>query len=428
MTATRIPIRGASRAGSAGVEAPDTPREREPHDLAFACLTGLLICLGFVIVLDASFVHAFKGKNSGYDPHYYFFRQLLWAFLAGVALMVSAHVPYWKLRHPRIWLLGAGIALCCLILVLIPGIGRAGMGARRWLGFGPVRFQPSEFAKVALVIFLARYSELARGRIRQLVPGFVVPVGVVCLLGGLIAIEDLGTAITVVGTGIVMLLMMGAQPRHLGGVIGGAAVLGVLAILVEGYRMKRIAAWVSLIFHPLAIHQGDAYQPWLGLVALGSGGVFGQGIMRGNTKHMYLPAGHTDYIFATVGEECGLLGTLAILTLFGCLIIRGLTIAHRTRDWFGSLLAAGLTCSIGIQTVLNVAVVTCLIPCTGVPLPFISYGGSSLLFTAVSAGLILSVSQFPGGAPKQARPAPEGNLGENTSDRGRNRRARVSRA
>jgi cell division protein FtsW len=208
--------------------------------------------------------------------------------------------------------------------------------------------------------------------------------------------------------------------------LGVAALLGGIgAILIEPFRLQRIWAWLTLIGEPMAVHDGVAYQPAQGLIALGSGGLSGNGIMRGAAKHLYLPAEHTDYIFATVGEETGLLGCLFLMALFTWLIIRGLTVAHRTRDWFGSLLAAGCTSLVGVQAVLNISVVCGLVPCTGVPLPFISYGGSSLLFTTVMIGVVLNVSRYP------TRDAPERKVRqgrESRPDRWRNRRPHLSRS
>ncbi|MBM3457774.1 MAG: hypothetical protein FJX77_04485, partial [Armatimonadetes bacterium] len=189
----------------------EAARERESPDVGLVVVTLTLIALGAIIILDASFARALQSRDAQFDAFHYFKRQVLWISLAAPALWVSCQWPYWRLRRWPIWLGGVVLAIILLVVVLIPTVGREGMGSRRWLGFGPARFQPSEFAKVAMVLFLARYSELCRGCIRQLVPGFVLPAGVICVLGALIAVEDLGTAITLVVTGLIMLVMMGAQ-------------------------------------------------------------------------------------------------------------------------------------------------------------------------------------------------------------------------
>jgi cell division protein FtsW len=371
----------------------EAARERESVDRGLLVATIFLLILGCVIVLDASYVRAMNTRAFGYDPYYFFKRQAMWAGLSLVALAIASRFPYWRLR--RFWMIGIAVSVVLLIAVMIPGIGREVNGARRWLGFGPMTFQPSEMAKLALVVFLARYSELWRSRVRHFWKGFAPAVAMVVLIGVLVAKEDLGTAIVTVCTGLLMIVMMGARLQHLFVVFGMAIGGGVLAILVEPFRMERIWAWLTLLTRPYEIHDGVAYQPTQGLIALGSGGIYGHGIMRGSAKHLYLPAEHTDYIFATVGEEAGLLGCLVLLGLFTWLVIRGLTVAHRTRDWFGSLLAAGLVSIVGCQALLNIAVVSGIVPCTGVPLPFISYGGSSLLFITAAIGVVLNISRHP---------------------------------
>lgn len=393
--------------------------KREPFDIRLLIATLLLLFLGLAIVLDASFA---RGQLSGNDPYLFFKRQAMWAGVSLGVLFVAMQVPYWFFR--RFWMVGVVAAVVLLILVMVPGIGIEVNGSRRWLGFSFMRFQPSEFAKIALVIFLARYAELWRGRIHHFSKGFLPPVFVVGILGGLVAKEDLGTAITLGTTGLLLIFMMGARPKHMLGLLVAALVVGVGFLFAEPYRMERVRGWIDLIYQPLVRHDNVNYQPWQGLVALGSGGPTGQGVGRGIAKFMYLPAEHTDYIFATIGEEAGLVGCLVLLGLFAWLVVRGLTIAHRTRDWFGSLLAAGMVSLVGVQAILNIAVVTCLVPCTGVPLPFISYGGSSLVFTTLALGIVLNISQFPnrGAVEPKAR-----QLRESRADGWRNRRAHLSR-
>lgn len=399
-------------------------RPRESFDRILLMLTVILLLGGVAVVLDASFARAHQSAALGHDGWYYAKKQALWVVISLAALFGAVKIPYWHLR--RVAFLSVLAAFVLLIVVMIPGIGIEVGGARRWLGFGMMRFQPSEFAKIALVLFLAAYSEIWRSRVRDFWRGFVPPVVVSFLFAGLVAKEDLGTAITIMGTGLAMVHMMGARPKHMAGLLGVAIMGGVGFVLAKTYRMERVQAWLELIFNPLHAHDGTAYQPSQGLIALGSGGVYGQGIMRGAAKHLYLPAEHTDYIFATWGEDVGLVGCLTLLVLFASLIVRGLTVAHRTRDWFGCLLAAGLTCAIGIQIILNISVVTGIVPCTGVPLPFISYGGSSLVFTTLAVGMILNVSQYPNrGATAGAK---ERQSRESRADGWRDRRAHLSRS
>jgi cell division protein FtsW len=297
-------------------------------------------------------------------------------------------------------------------------------GAKRWLGFGLLRFQPSELAKLAVVVALATYSDCFRGRIRHFARGFMPPVLLLFAVGGLIAKEDLGTAISLVLTGLMVLYLAGARPSHMIGLVGGAAGVAGLFVMVQPYRLDRVRAWLD----PWRHYNGPGYQPVHGLLALGSGGIFGDGIAGGKEKFLYLPAEHTDYIFATIGEEFGLIGGAALLVTFLILVVRGLTVAHRSRDWFGSLLAAGLTSMLGIQALLNVAVVTSTIPATGVPLPFISYGGSSLVFTTIAVGIILNVSQQRNARAGEARATGRGAAVEAGGHGWRDRRARLSGA
>ena len=400
-------------------------RERQPLDRQLFGIVLFLLVIGTVAVLDASFARAMQSKANNFDQYFFFKRQAINVAAATVVLIITMNTPYWWLRDWRFWVGGILVTLVLLVVVLIPGIGISSGGARRWLGFGPLRFQPSELAKVTLVLFLARYSDMWRSRIEHLGKGLLPAVVVIFVIGGLVAKEDLGTAITIMGTGLLMVVMMGARVRHLAGLGVLAMAGGVALIAIEPYRIDRIKGWLDLIVNPFGHHSSDAYQPAQGLIALGSGGFWGRGVMLGTAKHLYLPAEHTDYIFATLGEELGLVGCLAILAIFGWLVVRGLTIAHRTRDWFGSLLAAGLTCTVGVQVVLNIAVVSGLLPCTGVPLPFISYGGSSVLFTAAAMGIVLNISQYPN--PSVAESAGR-SYSEDRPDGWRHRRAHLSGA
>jgi len=402
----------------------ETAPKRESFDRILLTLVVILLLGGMAVVLDASFARAYGSSSIGNDGWFYAKRQAMWVGVSLIALVASMRIPYWHLK--KLAIPGIFITFVLLIVVMIPGIGIEVAGARRWLGFGQMRFQPSEAAKLGMVLFLAAYSDLWRGRVKDLWRGFAPPVIVTCLVAALIAKEDLGTAITTMTTGLCLIFMMGARPKHMAALFGFALLGGVGFLIAEPYRIDRIRAWLDLIANPMKAHVGDAYQPSQGLIALGSGGVYGQGIMRGAAKHLYLPAEHTDYIFATWGQDVGLLGCIALLVLFAWLIVRGLTVAHRTRDWFGCLLAAGMTCIIGIQTLLNIAVVTGIAPCTGVPLPFISYGGSSLVFTTIAVGIILNISQYPNRG--LAAGAKERQSRESRADGWRNRRAHLSRS
>lgn len=350
-----------------------------------------LLFVGVFIVFDASFPRAGQALSTRQDMFFYLKRQALWSVLALGAMAVGMRVDYWRIR--KFWAPVTVLALVLVIIVLIPGIGTAANGSRRWLGIGPMTFQPSEFAKLALVIFLAAYGAARKAAIKDPIHGLGPALAVLVVLGGLVAVEDLGTAVSMTLTGVIVIYLSGARKLHMAvlALVGSVFFCGF--VMHKEYRRERVAAFVNP-FEEKA-YNGAGYQPAHSLIALGSGGWRGNGIGLGRQKYLYLPAEHTDYIFATVGEEMGLIGTLGILGAFLLLMVRGLTIAHRTRDRFGSLLAAGLTCMIGVQALMNIAVVTSSVPATGVPLPFISYGGSSLLFVLLAVGLILNISQHP---------------------------------
>jgi len=365
-----------------------------------------LLFLGVFVVFDSSYARAAQSAAFGRDSFYFLKRQSLWALLSLVALAVVMRIPYWRLA--RYWPVFLIVSMLALVLVLIPGIGLERNGSRRWLGYGMLTVQPSEFAKLAMVIFIAAYAAVRKASVKDPVYGLAPILLVVSVLGGLVAIEDLGTGASLVFTGLLMTYLAGARKRHLGAFCLAGLLAFVIFISHKEYRLQRVKAFVN----PWEYYDGAGYQPAQSLVALGSGGLTGKGIARGNQKLLYLPAEHTDYIFATVGEEMGLIGSVALLAGLCFLVIRGLTVAHRTNDRFGSMLAAGSSCMIAVQAVMNVAVVTSSIPATGVPLPFISYGGSALVFTMVSVGIILNVSQYPNGRADSLRVSPERTFSE----------------
>jgi cell division protein FtsW len=350
-----------------------------------------LLFLGVFIVFDSSYARASQSAVTGRDSFYFLKRQALWAVLSLIALAIAMRLPYWRLA--RYWPAFLVVAVVSLVLVLIPGIGLERNGSRRWLGYGMFTVQPAEFAKLAMILFIAAYAAVRKASVKDPIYGLAPILFVVSVLGGLVAIEDLGTGASMAFTGLLMVYLAGARKRHL----GAFCLVGLLAFAVfvshKEYRLQRVKAFIN----PWEYYHGAGYQPAQSLVALGSGGWTGKGIARGNQKFLYLPAEHTDYIFATVGEEMGLVGSVGLLAGLCFLVIRGLTVAHRTNDRFGSMVAAGSSCMIAVQSIMNVAVVTSSMPATGVPLPFISYGGSALVFTMISVGILLNVSQHPNG-------------------------------
>ncbi len=364
-------------------------RKKGAPDYALLLVIICLVCLGIFMVFDASYAKAGQMRYTGQDVFYFVKRQCVWAAIGTVALLLAGRLSYWRLR--RLALAAPVLAIVLLLLVLVPGVGISMNGARRWIGYSWLSMQPSEFAKLALVLFLAHLGAAQRRRVRDLWFGFMPRVVMLALIGALIAEEDLGTAIVVMATGLVMLAASGARATHIAGFAASLVAATGLAILREPYRADRLKAWLA----PWDHYYRDGWQVTHSLLAIGSGGWLGAGIGKGLQKFHYLPAEKTDFIFSTIGEEMGFVGGLLVLLLFMLFVYRGFCIAHRMKDPFGALLAVGITSMVGFQALLNIAVTANAVPPTGVPLPFISFGGSSLVVTMFAAGVLLNVSMYP---------------------------------
>jgi cell division protein FtsW len=277
-----------------------------------------------------------------------------------------------------------------LVLVLIPGIGKVVNGARRWIDLKLFALQPSEIAKLSMVFFMAESLTRQQDRITNFMKGLVPHLLVLLVVFGLILKEpDLGTALAIGGTVFLMFFASGAKIIHLGSLVGLGVIGVITAIIAEPYRMRRITAFADPWQDPL----DTGYHIIQSLYALGSGGLFGLGLGRSREKFLYLPEPHTDFIFAILGEELGFIGTVTVVLLFFLFAWRGYKIAISAPDTFGSILAAGLTTMISLQAMMNIAVVTASMPVTGIPLPFVSYGGSALLFTMAGVGVLLNISR-----------------------------------
>jgi len=366
-----------------------------------------LVAFGLVMVYSATSARAAVGDG---EPMQYLIRQTLFALAGLVALVVCARTPYtwWRRVAPTL------VALSILVLVAVLLVSHPVNGARRWVTIGPLTFQPSEPAKLALVVWVAAYLSRARTRPPQTLGELAKPLGLVVGLScGLILLEpDLGTAIAVT-------LMLGGMLIAAGtpfGLLarGGAivAVLGVAAIWLEPYRRERILSF----FNPWSDAQGSGFQSVQAMIGLGSGGVVGKGVGESINKIFYLPEAHTDMIFAVIGEELGLIGTAGVIAAFAAFCWAGLRIAVSSSDRFGALLATGITVLIGAQAATNLAAVLGLAPVTGITLPFLSYGGSSLIVALAGVGILLNIA----GGDVRARRA-------EVPDRGRrNRRTRAA--
>ncbi len=361
------------------------PRKKTPDVLLFAA-TICLLSIGIIMVYSASQVTAYEKLA---DTFYYLKKQVVWA-LIGIGAMVSVmKIDYWKYKKLAIPFLV--IAFILLVTVLLPGIGRTVKGAQRWLGVGPLTLQPSEVIKLSLVLFMAYGLTRYRDRLRSFTGGILPFLLLLALACGLILLQpDLGTAVSIAGTVYIMFFAAGARGKHLFYLaLAGLAVLG-LAIVLEPYRLSRLLAFLD----PWADPRGTGFHIIQSLYALGSGGLFGAGLGQSHQKWFYLPEQHTDFIFAILGEELGFLGGALVIILFLLFIWRGFKIALCAQDPFACLLAVGVTTMIGLQVVLNIGVVTGSLPITGIPLPLISFGGSSLVFTLIGVGILLNISRY----------------------------------
>jgi len=345
-----------------------------------------LVLSGLIMILSASSV---KAEQLFSNSHYFFINQLKYLAVALVIAAVVYKFKYKKLKKLAPYLLL--ISLGTLILVLIPGIGRMAGGSRRWLPLGPVNFQPSELAKFTIVIYLAAYIDRNKEKIKKIKKGVLPPVAVIASISFLILLEpDLGTALTLAAVAATMIFVGGVKISVL--IILGliSSILSIIAILIEPYRRRRLLIFLDPWQDPL----DSGYHIIQSLLALGSGGLFGVGAGNSHQKFLYLPEPGTDFIFAVLGEEFGLIGTLFIISLYFLLAWRGLKIASRVDDTFASMLAVGISSMIVIQALINMAVVTSLLPITGITLPLISYGGSSLVINIAALALLLNISRY----------------------------------
>ncbi|MCI9150975.1 MAG: putative lipid II flippase FtsW [Lachnospiraceae bacterium] len=359
-------------------------------DYSLLFLVIFLVCFGLVILYSTS---SYNGQLKFKDPAYYLKKQLFASVLGIGAMFVISRIDYhiWK----PFWMLAYVVALGFCILVLF--IGDELNGARRWLKLGPVSFQPSELAKLAMIIFLAVVVSRMPKKMKNLTNIFKVMLIIIPVVG-VVAKENLSTAIIIMGIALAMIFV--ASPKYLQFIIMGAAVaaLGVVFLLFgDEYRKQRIAIWQA----PEKFEKG--YQTIQGLYAIGSGGLFGKGLGESMQKLGFVPESQNDMVFSIICEELGLFGAICVILLFLLLLWRFMVIANNAQDLYGALLVTGIMAHIAIQVILNIAVVTNTIPNTGISLPFISYGGTSVSFLLAEMGLALSVSRGIQLEPKEAR-------------------------
>ena len=345
--------------------------------------TLLLVCASVVMVYSASAVLAMERYQQ--PPYYFLFKQVTWAVLGVCLLSLAMRVDYRSLKQPLVIWTALGVSTVALVVVFFgPPIN----GARRWLP-GGIGVQPSELAKVAVIIFTAASLERRTDKIDQVTA--LAPIALVAgLVCGLIVLEpDYGTAFTVLLIVAVMVFAAGLSYRRVFGLTLVMAPVLVAVLVSSDYRRRRLISFLDPWADPL----GDGFQLIQSQIAVGTGGLFGQGLMAGVQKLFYLPDPHTDFIYAVIAEETGLLGATAVLLCFGVIVWRGLRITAAAPDRFGVLLALGLTMMVALQAFVNISVVLGLMPTKGIPLPFVSAGGSSLLVSLLAMGILLNVSQ-----------------------------------
>jgi len=377
---------------------PNVVRASGPVDPVLAAVVVALIGFGVVMVYSASAVQA---TVQYHDPQFFLKRQAAYAVAALAALWVSSRIDYhrlYKLTYPLLALVGVLLLLCVI------GFGHSGGGAARWLSIGPVHVQPAEMAKVSLVIWLAYSLAKKADKIKTFTVGFLphlIVAGVYMLL--CLKQPDFGSAVVLLMLTFTMLFIAGAKVGYILGasILGGA--FGAAAIRFREYRYERYLAWLHMDEH----RQDLAYQPFQSVMSFGSGGPTGLGIGRG-LQTLYLPEAHTDFVAAIIGEELGFLGVAALCGAYLLLVARGVRAALRAPDDFGSFLAFGLSTMFGVQALVNLAVALAVLPTKGLTLPFVSFGGSSLLMNAIAAGVLLNISRQSGEPTVDATPpAPE---------------------
>ena len=362
-------------------------RRRNPVDGSLVIIMILLLSAGLLVLFSATYFSAAQ------QPLSEVLRQLIGIALGTAACIVTSRIPYRFWRQSAVVTAGLILSAILLILVIIPGIGVYVNGSRRWLNLGGMSFQPSELAKFAIVLYMATVLSYAGPRIKRLWTG-IVPVLIVPGITFLLILEqpNLSTAGSIMIVSLILIVMAGAKWRHILLMLAGGLTVGAYYAWSEPYRRRRLLSFTN----PFAMMHDEGYQLSQSLIAFGSGGVFGMGLGQGRQKYAYLPYPESDFIFAIVGEDFGLLGCLIVIALFVALMIAGYRVAIACRDKFGALLAAGITSSITVQAFLNMGVVVGILPTTGLPLPVFSSGGTSISITMAAMGVLLNISRTAG--------------------------------
>ena len=359
---------------------------RKPMDRTLLTIMTLLLMLGLLTLFSATYYKAQDGGDALSEVK----KQLFGAAVGAGAMALTSNIPYGFWGRRKVVASGVVISAALLILVAIPGIGTSINGSRRWLTLGPLSFQPGELAKFSTVLFMAMTLTVRGKKIEKLwtgiLPVLIVP-GVMFLL--ILEQPNLSTAGTIIIVSVLMVMLAGAKWRHMALLSAGGLAVGAYYAWSAEYRRERLLSFTD----PFAKMSDEGYQLAQSLIAFGSGGLFGMGLGQGRQKYAYLPYPESDFIFAVVGEDFGLVGCLAVIFLFVAFLLAGMRIAMRCEDRFGCLLAAGIIGMISVQAFINMGVVVGILPTTGLPLPFFSAGGTSLSITMAAVGIVLNISR-----------------------------------
>lgn len=359
-------------------------RKRE-YDFWLLFTVLVLLGMGTVMVFSASSYNALYYHNNKF---YFFIRQLIWSVLGVAGMLVFSKIDYRRIAASSPILMVISIIL--LILVRIPGIGSNVNGAYRWFNFGFMSFQPSELTKIALILFLAFSLSKNADRLKRFFTGLLPYLLVIGVIDGLLYLEPhMSAIILITSVAVIILFLAGARISHFLLLAAPVIALGWRLIMSDPYRIERLLSFTD----PFQYKQGSGFQVVNSLYAIASGSVFGRGLGKSLQKYLYLPEPHNDFIFSILAEELGFVGSLTVILLFLLFIWRGMKVAMNAPDMMGSLIAGGITSLIALQTIINIAVVTSTVPATGMPLPFFSAGGSSLVFLMASVGMLLNISK-----------------------------------
>jgi cell division protein FtsW len=358
--------------------------EERQYDLILVLVTLALVTIGTVMVYSAS---SFMAMERFHDEYRFLKRQLVFVLLGLVAMSIMSKIPYRHLRkgaYP-----GIVLSFTLLVLVLVPGFGNTVGGATRWITLGGFSFQATGLVKVALVLFLAHFLTKKSEHMKEFLKVFLVPLIITFAMIGLILLQpDFGTSVVVMIVALFMLFLAGCRVLYISGVVAAFLPVGIALIMYKSYRLKRILSFLN----PWQDPTDTGFQIIQSFISFGSGGTFGVGVGNSMQKLFYLPEPHTDFIFSVIAEEGGFIAVTAVIALFAILVVRGFMTALAAGDLFGTLLAGGLTVVIAVEVFINMACVMGLLPTKGLALPFLSYGGTSLIITMSIVGVLLNIS------------------------------------